>query len=381
MCFLFLTEMTEEGLFCLTLDEAGNEINPLLWRAFSDIQKIQKQTKQTILVAPSTQFGIHQVQLPALSEKKARAAIPFALEENLAQNVPATHFAFDKNFYHQGQYLVVVTDKTYLLELSQRLKAKGIFFNTLTIDWFSLNDSEMAILKTYCLVHDKAYHGAIQEDLAPSFLPNLPFERIYFFSDSNPNFKQLLSHPIEEIKENAYIWIAKRLQQKKPFNLFQGDLAQGEEKKNRRWYQAAGMMIFVVVFTFLLTNSIKLYQITQETKIIDSQIATIYHRYFPNSKEVINPKFRLSHYLQTAQTQKDAQFWTLLNRLANSVNTAAQVVQLRYHDQLINLTILAKSFDELETIQASLKKNKVKVKQLQAAKENNKIIGLLEISL
>jgi len=187
-CFIFAKHGNEEdGFFSLTLNGEGNVETALAKRSVSEIKQLQSQAK-TIVVASTEQFSLHRIALPWLPEKKARAAIPFALEDKLAENLDDLHFAFDKNHYEHGHYLVAVGNKSYLVDLITTLDKHDLTFDLLTLDWFALKNNESCILDSNVLVHnDLIFSGSLPLGLALNYLKDLPVDQtLYIFPDSNP---------------------------------------------------------------------------------------------------------------------------------------------------------------------------------------------------
>ena len=100
-CVLFIENLDAEGCFCLRLDALDEVDAPLQKRSPDDIRVIQENAR-TIVVIPTAAAGLHVFNLPWLGERKAREAIPYALEEQVAQPVTELHFAFDKAHYRQA---------------------------------------------------------------------------------------------------------------------------------------------------------------------------------------------------------------------------------------------------------------------------------------
>ena len=93
-CFLFARQFYDEACLSLRLDKNGEIDAPLSLRSFQEFKSLQRQSR-TIIVLPTERSSLFEIELPWLGERKARAAIPYALEEQLAQNVATLHFAFD----------------------------------------------------------------------------------------------------------------------------------------------------------------------------------------------------------------------------------------------------------------------------------------------
>lgn len=382
-CFLFTQHLNDEGCLSLKLDQQGQVEESLAHRSFEQIKTMQANC-QTYIVTAAGRFSFHKLALPWLADKKARAAIPFALEDKLAQNFDTLHFAFDANHYQNGEYLVIVADKKYLEELITRFDSQGLKFDLLTIDWFALNTNELAVLESSILVNDELYQGALSPDLRSFYFKKWTEGRtVYSFTDSDKTELNLAVKAITEIPESSYLWLGQRLQKTRPMNLCQGELQhRGTKDKTKLLYRAAVGMCLIWLFSVITINAIKLYLLDKDTDTVDAQIAVIYREFFPKANQIINPKFRIAQLLKTNEHGADANFWILLNKLATTLQgNPASLEQLRYQNQTLTLTLATKNFESLENIQIKLQQNKVKVKQTQASTKDEQVVGTLELTL
>lgn len=382
-CFLFIDKMNDEDT-CLSLglNSQGEVDAPLLQRSFQDIKTLQTNAK-TYIVMTAKLLSFHQIELPWLGDKKARAAIPYALEEKLAQGVEGLHFAFDAQHYQNGSYLISVMDKDLINELLAKLEAHQIQFHLLTADWFALKANEACIMPNGMLVNDTRFQGFLDEDLAPIYLNNLEEnEKVYSFNDSNPTLMTKIAKT-EEMQEDSYLWIAKALLNSKPMNFCQGEIKQNTGKMTtKHWYITAGIFTLVWLLSIVIFNSIEIYHFNQQIKEVDDKIASIYFKFFPEAKQVISPKFRINQLLKSTRTNSDVNFWVLLNKLTPVFkNSKIQLQQLRYQNQLIIINLKTPDFTTLETMQNTLRISHVKVKQTQASTVDGEVLGTLELHL
>ncbi|CDZ77087.1 GspL-like protein [Legionella massiliensis] len=384
-CFLFTEHLKEDGCLSLKLDQQGQIEAPLSHRSFAEIQALQVGSR-TYLVTSGQRFSLHKLELPWLAERKARAAIPFALEDKLAQNFDTLHFAFDRNHYQNGHYLIVVSDRTYLQDLMATLDEQRINFDLLTLDWFALMPDEIVVMANSLLANDEFFQGALSPDLAPFYLAKWSGERtIYSFTDSN---KELLNNSslleqLSEISEPSYQWIAQRLLTTRPINLCQGELQHGNSNTIiKRLYQAAVAMSLLWLLSIIIINGVKLYFIDRDIAAVDSKIAVIYREFFPEAQQVISPKFRIAQLIRTNQGTNDLTFWILLNKLAkNYKDSSVTIDQLRFQNQTLTLNLTSKDFETLEDLQTKLQKSNINVKQTQASSKDGKVVGTLELYL
>lgn len=408
-CFIFVNSTPENSHYLsLSLNEQARVVAPLAVRDPEAIKAIQKNCN-TIIVLSSLFSSLHKVSLPWLADKKARLALPFALEDKLAQNLDLLHIAFSQDHYHDDHYLVVVVDKSFLVDLIANLKLQEINFNCITIDWFALNHAEIAVLDNYLLINNQHLQAVLAVDLVNYYINSLssnnlpattklndnehnPIEpiNINYFINSNELILTRLMNLAKErefttsaIKSQAQQWIAMRLQQLKPINLCQGALQQKEKQGViKRWYQAAIVISCIWLIGFISINASKLYLLKHELNTMDAQISVVYHKFFPQATQVISPKFRINQWLKTNQNNEDYVFWIILNAFAkNFQSNLMQIKHIHYHNQIITLTLITPGFEELEILQNQLIKESIKVKQTQATMEENRVIGKLELNL
>lgn len=379
-CFLFTSHLTETSCLSLRLDDQGLIDAPLEQRSFDAIKTLQVGC-QTMIVLACEQCTLHRVELPKLSLQKARAALPYALEEQVAQSVSALHIAFDQQHYQNKQYLAAVIDKAYLHELMSRLKELNLIFDMITLDWFALKVDEACVSETRLLVNDGAFQGALSADLATLYLTNRTSKStILEFKDSAPALK---STAFIQADGASYEWFAQRLFHVNPLNLCQGDLQHNTQQQTcTRWNYAIAVLAGLSLGLFLLINGILSHQLTTQIARLDEQISVIYHTFFPQSKQVISPKFRVEQLLKSKGAASDKTLWTLLDTLSAAIhNEAFTVEQFHYQNQTLSVTFTNQDFAALEALERRLQKAGVKVNQAQAALHDQHVLATLELRL
>ncbi|KTD65697.1 type II secretion system protein GspL [Legionella spiritensis] len=380
--FLFANTLTDEDGLCLTIDQNNQLVLPAKQRTIAEIRQLQANSR-TIVVLPCQFFSLYQVQLPWLGEKKARAALPYALEDQLAQNVENLHFAFDRQHYMDGRYLVAVCSRDYLRQVITKIDQCGLDFDVITLDWFALKNNESCVLPEYLLANHETFQGALGRELADLYLSRLNPQQhaLYLFTDSGepPRTFPAAIH----IEEPSTVWLAKRLMKNNIMNLCQGDLAHGNAKnRTRLWYVMAGAMFAVWLISLITINAFKLHSLNSDMAEVDKKIAVIYHHFFPQAQQVISPRFRISQLLKGNQNGGDNTFWTLLNTLSEVTPGNESIIeQLRFQNKSIQVTLASKNFETLEALQNRLIQHKIKIKQTQASTRDDQVVSTLELSL
>ena len=378
-CFLFAQHFTEEYCLSLRIDDQGQLDAPLEKRSFEAIRMLQTNVR-TVVVLPTEHCSLHQVELPWLSESKARAALPYALEEHVAQPVSTLHIAFDQAHYQNKHYLVLAIDSLFLQDLMARLDAKSLGFDVITVDWFALNTDEAVISETSLLVNEIGFCGALSVEPAEYFLRHrLLSSPLLVFNDSTSVFKSNSS--FQAVGSSFYEWTAQRLLKAVPMNLCQGALRHNTKQEvNRRWYQALAVLAALWVVSVFVMNAFISHHLTKKIAELDQQIAVIYREFFPQARDVISPVFRVRQLLKDGQNGQDKALWQLESTLATAVTQGELTIeQLRYQHQILSVTLIAKDFAALDALQLRLQQAGVKVTQAQASSQDQHVTATLEL--
>lgn len=376
-CFLFSKNLDENGCLSLTLSPEGAVVELPKVRTFSDIKAIQQQSK-TILVESINQASLFDLALTWLPERKARTAIPYALEDKLAQPVEDLHFAFDKLRYVNNHYLVTVISKHRLLYLIKMMEDHQLECEIITLDWFALAPGELIVNELALLIYQEDFKGSLSGDLALTYLKRHESLAIIHFEDS-----LLPSSPSwTKIAEPSVVWIAKRLLSTNPLNLCQGDMVR---KVTANWlvrgYQLAGLLGLIWLLSLLIVNALSLYTLHRHTEEVDQQIAHIYKQFFPQAKQVISPRFRIQQLLTTNNANSDLQFWFLLNQFAKGAKDNKNTIEhLHYQNKTLSVTLVTTDFTALEALEKKLKTLSLKVNQTQASTRDQHVVATLELS-
>jgi general secretion pathway protein L len=380
-CFIFTQHLNEEQCLCLLLDQQGQVEAPLALRPIHEARILQLDAR-TIMVVPAESSSLHEVELPLLGERKAREAIPYALEEQVAQNVTTLHFSFDNQHYQNNRYLVVVTDKQYLLDLFAKLDALELSFEIITLDWFALKENECCVTESGLLIRDNVFKGALNGDLAAIYLKNQEKQaQLFTFKDSNSLLSVTNATPIDAL---SCEWIAQRLLRSDLMNLCQGELQRDTRQHTvRYWYRGCAIMLGTLIGSILLINAFYLHSLKSKITDVDKKTAVIYRDFFPEAKQVISPRFRITQLLTSGLSNSDTSIlWSLLDKLSHAYNGNLFTIEhFRFQNRVLSVTLVSNDFAALENLQQHLQKDKVNVAQSQASTRENKVIETLELSL
>jgi general secretion pathway protein L len=384
-CFLFLnTSDTEtalpERLWAVRLDAEGDVETPLALHALEDIKALQLNTR-TVVVLPTSVASIHALMLPKLSSRKAREAIPYALEEELAEAVTDVHVAFEQDTQAAGQYRVVVLNKLRLRTWIHALEEQGILFDAITLDWFALAPGELCATDTDLLVHQEDVCGALSPLLAIQYLKTQIEEVVGFSFDDSA--EALRAHGLLKSEGSYRLFVAKRLHERAFLNLCQGDFQRTSQKSTQvRWYTCAALLFGIWFISVLSVNGFLLHKLHVQEKAVDTEIAGIYHVFFPDSERVISPRFRVESALKSKNSHKASAYWRLLDTLALVFKShPLDIERIQFRDETLWVRVVAPNFAKLEAFEQALKKHRLDVKQTEASTRDNRVVSTLELRI
>lgn len=385
--FIFVSSILKQGYLSMVFDKTQQVISQPQVLDFASLYTQQSQYPgKTILVLSSQLATLQLISLPRLPDKKARLAIPFALEDNLAQPLESLHFAFSNTFHENGHYLVAVIEKNIIESLIKQFEQHQIRFDTITLDWFALLPGEISCMPDYALIHNSTFHGALTYPLLTLSKNELTSacSHIYCFSDSGIQENSIPpERPLQTENMPSYTWIAKRLLNQPCINFCQEKFLQNPgQHRLKQWYRYAGYLTLSWLLSLIILMLIHWFSHQKEIRQLDEKIGIVYHQLFPQAQQVINPRFRISQYLKTTQNTSNDIFWKLLSKFSSVLNnTKIEVTHLQWQNGNLQIQCTTSDFTVLNQLEEQLKKAGLKVKQNQAATENESIHSTLELSL
>jgi general secretion pathway protein L len=356
-CFLFLDSLDPLKFTSLRLDENNDITAEPLSRNTEELLEIQKHAK-TVVILPSYLGNILELELPWINEAKARLAIPFALEEDLASSIQDLHFAFDKNYYQDGKYLVIVVPQNILDNILNFFKTTQIAIDAISLDFFALNENSSMRLQDYIIVNHNDFKAALKE----------PFDKPYL--KANPTIKIEKMHNITRVAQN--------IQHNSYINLLQGNYKKKNGSSILRNFSIIALIIWII--SLALSSGIILYKLNAKIAQYDDIINSKYLEIFPDAKTIVAPQIRIRQALSPRNQFKQSNFWHLLHMtLLAMPSKDIQIKQIQFQQNVMTLNINCKSFALLASYVQYLQKRQIKVKQTQAKMHQSEVIATLEL--
>ena len=322
---------------------------------WDDIRKYQRGSKVVLLI-PDSDVSLAETQIPSKNKKQMLQAVPYALEETLAEDIDDLHFSiYRENEDSKVKAAIINRDRlSFWIDL---LKEKDITVHYILPAIFGISIAETGwsvdIGDDEAQVRQGPLDGFassldVLDYLLPAALEEHEPEALYVSGDSLRLTRLLQNHDIDvRAGTSSFLINTDSLAPALELNLL-NNFSRGESAlKNVNWSvwkpvgAIASLLIATWVGMFIWQNK----QTAEQLDNLESQISSIYRTAIPNGK----------------QTDSDAQLSSMtstLSQLQGNLN-AASVSPL---PTIAQLAPLLKQFNKMSIKELGFKRNKLQVK-------------------
>ena len=360
----------------IKLDEEGV---PITRGAEARLEQVSSVTQNAnvIILLPLEQMLLTSVNTRARKQKHLQKAVPFALEDELADDVENLHFALGQR-YDENDFPVAVIDKQILDNIIDELAAVGIYPDLITADVFGLPFREgtwtLLIENERALVRTDTYQGFtidlhnLQQMLTSSLRQAeiTPAELNVYCCDEQQIGVKKLNLPIStnELDDCPPGLFADGLNEDECINLLQTSY----KKKDKKHQQFGAWKVAAILFgAWLALSFISVFldhaRLSKQEKKLNTQIVQLTKQTFPDMQNVsadsarTKMEARLKNFMDTASGQSQAGFMELLAMSGESMKQAGKVdiSSLHYREGKLNMSVKSSDVQVLDTVKQTLK--------------------------
>ncbi|MEJ2309499.1 MAG: type II secretion system protein GspL [Gammaproteobacteria bacterium] len=246
-----------------------------------------------VLILPAASVVLHKVNLLAKSRSQIQAALPFALEEQLASDVDTMHFAYRTLDRHSGEQLVAVIDRAFMEALfgllMQRKFASVKILPQMLVVPFEEGAWSLFSQRDYTILRKGLSEGYAMDAIAMDELIATEAELYRQQNDSDPEITRYdysagteQEHPGGG--DSAALAVMARYCLDHPdagINLLQGDfqLVKPMADVIRQWSRVAGLA-GVALFFYLATVGLENYRLASERDRLQASMQELYQQIF-----------------------------------------------------------------------------------------------------
>jgi general secretion pathway protein L len=342
-------------------------------------------SRPAIVLVPSVDLLSTTALIPARSASKIKAALPFALEEFLADDVENLHFSVGQR-QENGRLPVVVVANDKMAAWMQRINDAGIEPVKVAMDSHGLAQipGSLSVLVDGDVVmfNDGADADFVMQGIKPSDILVLANQLSETEGEDVENSGHLLAFCTPEMDTQlSHDWIALRHELHSVdvnvlpdgvlpklavtvaaghgVNLLQGKYGIKTEYSTlfRPW-KAAAMLLIGLAIVALSLKGVGYYQLLQDESALRAQFNAEYHSIRPDdTREIVDPVAIVNSLRRSLGASTSPQvFLPSLRELgaAMAANSSAKIEAISYRAGVIDLRLIAPDVATLDNIQKAV---------------------------
>lgn len=356
------------------------------------------QEKDVYVIVPMEDVLLTETKLPKMTRSRLAQALPFALEEQLINDVDVMHFAPGTQT-EEGNLHVAVVAKEKMQQWLALLQHWNIKADVLTPSVFALpvmSDiwhvaiSDMVVARTSTYIGFACDHNNLSEllSIAIATSEKLP-QQINLLNYTSHSWAANLTGPVT-INENfnhsvKFIVDAAHDIVKAPLiNLLQGAYAVKKSKLpqlGKVWTLVSYLAVAWAALLFFYPT-ISYFFLSHKLHAIDEQIVDIYKRNFPQATSLVAPKLRMEEKLQKLNAQIGENRFLLLVGYVGKGMQETQSIKLKrldFQNNILTLELTAGSSDDFSAFTDFLTRQGLSVKQQNANLTDTRVSATLQV--
>ncbi len=367
----------------LVTNETGQVEQSVVRGNLSDVTTLV-QDHEVQAIVPGQTILLTAVELPKWSAQRVMQALPFAVEEQLIDDVSLLHFAIGE-YQANNHFPVAVVAKekmdSWVAELEQAHIHPDAFIPAMLVlpwateNWYVCVYDEMGIIRT----GEYAGFTCDKENISTLLAWQLAKEQqkptcihIYNFSGI-PSAFQLDTIELNEImlSENQFLeHVAQWMENYSSINLLQGGYQATKKSTSIKkiWIAASCLAIAWVGLAFF-SNLGSFFILHHATASSEQLIDTIYRHHFPQASSVVAPRERMEEKLKKLSVSAgNNQFLSMLGIVAagSSKHKEVRLLSMDFHDNQLILSVSAENFAQLDAFTQALNHQGLNIKQQSA---------------
>ena len=342
------------------------------------------------MLVPAADVLTTTVDLPIRGGSKLNAALPFALEEHLADDIETLHFAAGRA-RENGRRPVTVVARSKMDAWLEQLSAAGIEASQLVAENYGIaripGTMNMLIADDSVMFNDGADIDFVMQNVKPSDVlaaagllsddgdddgrgddGEPQGHLVVYCSEADEERlrhdwialrQELHSVDVNLLPDGVLPRLAVTIASEKGVNLLQGAYGSTTDYQAQlRPWRTAAMLLVGLMFVGVIAKGADVYRLTQEEASLRNQFAEEYRQVRPNdNREIVDPVNAVRSIKQGLGASAGPQiFLPSLRQLSDAMseNTSARIETISYRAGVIDVRIMSPDVATLDKIQKSV---------------------------
>ncbi len=365
----------------LVIDDAGDSL-ATRQRGTLTLAAAVSRGGKVVALAPAAQILLAEPELPPGSGVRLARAVPFALEEQLTEDIDQLSFAIGKR-HANGATPVAVVSRSVLQGWLSELAAAGLTPQAVypdislmpenpgqTVLW--LEQRRLAVRRPGALPfavelspvsEALVVAGVIADPLDPAAGAKVPKSAVLFvtredWARAQEEFEQLAgkfdSLNVQLLPDGALPWLARGLQDTDAVNLMQGDFARVTDFGTRwRQWRTPALLAAGLLTVHVAAQALQIRQARQETAALDSRIATVFSSALP-AEVIQDPRRQMQSRLDRIRKSGGGPEYFLhtlkILSAAMAMTPQTTIDDMSYRDESLDMKLTAPSLATLSQL-------------------------------
>ncbi len=350
-----------------------------------ELKAISRGKKVTVLI-DAHYTTLESINIPSKNRNKQLQAIPFAMEDFLAEDIEDTHFAIGKSGSEKSEnnkIPVIAIKRNLLQETLETFNQQQIHIETITADsvtlpsrndqWCILLDEDSALIKmgtaqAHCCDREnvKIILQALLEQNENQETSQLPDAITCYYKEGDTEAEAILDGINIKVepktyKNHALEIFVQYLKEAQTFNLLQGEFTPKHEGNEwlKPWRSVAAVTTLWIIL-HLGYGSVLTSQLEDKNLLLSRQIEKEFKRAMPDAKKMTGMKQRVERRLKDLKSggtdTNENGFLQLLSKAspALTANDKTKIKAAIYRNNYIDLDLSAKSLQDIEKLKDKL---------------------------
>lgn len=358
--------------------ENGQLVGPLGQGKLSEARRAARGIPVVVLV-PAEEIFLNNLALPGKNRNKLRKAIPYAVEDQLIDEVDDLHFALSAQAHH-GLYLVAAVEHRMMEYWDKAMLNAGIHVETIVPDvtalpqsvdsWTVLLESNRALVRTpnELFATEIASLPIMLENLYATRGEDAPVHvTLYDCSQEDKAILLQAANPqiqfeVVEAPQGVFEIFAQSYDPRTSINLLQGEYnrQEGWRKQLRPWYTAAALLAVWLGWQVVLSVGAYI-DLSRSSKELTAEMRTVHKSAFASAKtpapgyERSDMEARLKE-LRKRQGQATGGLQEMLVRTAPILKNASNITieAVHYLNGSLDIELIMKDTSQIEALKDNL---------------------------
>ncbi len=357
-------------------------------------------TRVTVFV-PGEDVLLCHAQVPGSKRRLLAQAVPYALEDQLIDDVEEQHFSFGA--IKGDEVDVAVVGHAQMETWLTRLREAGIEANALIADVQAVplvgeeQSWSLYQFNNRCLLRQAPQSAVVQDADNAGFMLQAALAECGDIKPEQVHFRYAAETPLElpeldvavdaePLNQAAVVVLAQAYAQSgKAINLLQGPYSKREQisKYWRPWRAAAALLVGVVVLQMGLSVADQ-QRLSAEKQQLAADIKQIYRDTFPEARKVVNAKVQMERALKSLQGGGGGMdgFSLILAKAGQEFQATRKMSleRVSYKNGLLDVSLFVADLQQLDQLKQRLSDNaKLSVDIHSATAKDNRVEARLRI--